>query len=374
MSEGQHPSRAPLPPINFKALADALLARSEHLVASWLPGGRREGHEWKCGDLRGSPGDSCSVNLRTGQWADFAGGDEDKGGDLVSLYAAMHGLDMGKAAVAVARDEGLEDVAGVQRSATHVAPVRPPAPPAPARPPVSDEEWRTVRPVPDTPVPTFKHHHRQPADLVNTAVYRVGAEVHGYVVRFRTSDGGKDDLPYTWCQSERDGTLAWKWKQFQEPRPLYLPGGQLPTADQTVVLVEGEIKGDLLQALLDANAPGVYVVASWPGGCKAWAKADWAWLAGRTVLAWPDTDSKRVPLTAKERNELADDAARDAAAAAKPYLPAHKQPGLAAMLGIGRHLVDVHGSDFKLLAIEAPGVKPDGWDAKDALADGWGFD
>jgi hypothetical protein len=40
------------------------------------------------------------------------------------------------------------------------------------------------------------------------------------------------------------------------------------------------------------------------------------------------------------------------------------------MLGIGRHLVDVHGCDFKLLAIEAPGVKPDGWDAKDALAAG----
>lgn len=367
--------REPLPPIKFKELADALLARSEALVPAWLPGGVRRGHEWVCAGLSGGTGTSCSVNLHTGQWADFAS--DERGGDLVALYGAIHGLDPGPAAVAVARDEGLEDVAGVRRSATHVAPVRPPAPPAPAKPPASDEEWRTVRPVPATaPEPTFKHHHRQPADISNKAAYRVGGELHGYVVRFVTSDGGKDDLPYTWCQSERDGTLAWKWKQFREPRPLYLPGGELPKPGQTVVLVEGEIKADVLQALLNAHAPGVYVVASWPGGCKAWAKADWSWLAGCTVLMWPDTDSKRVQLTAKERNACADDAERAAAAAAKPYLDAHKQPGMAAMLGIGRHLMAAHGcTDVKVLAIEAPGVRPDGWDAKDAITtDGWGFD
>lgn len=368
--------RAPLPPINFAALADALLARAHSLLPQWLPGGVERNGEWVCGDLSGGKGDSCSVNIRTGKWADFGGDESDRGGDLVSLYAAIHGLDMGKAAVAVARDEGLEDVAGVQRSAAHVAPVRPPAPPAVAKPPVSDEEWRTVRPVPaNAPEPTFRHHHRQPADIMHTSAYRVGDDVHGYVVRFRDSKGGKEDVPYTWCQSLKDGTLAWKWKQFQEPRPLYLPAGQLPKPGQTVVLVEGEIKGDVLQALLNSGAPGVYTVASWPGGCKAWAKADWSWLAGCTVLAWPDTDSKRVPLTAKERNACADDAARAEAAAAKPYMPAHKQPGLSAMLNIGAHLRDAHGCDFKLLAIEAPGVKPDGWDAKDAITtDGWGFD
>src|SRR5690606_18906244 len=109
--------RAPLPPINFTALAEALLARADNLVPDWLPGGHLNGHEWVCGSLSGGKGTSCSVNITTGAWADFAA--DEKGGDLVSLYAAIRGLSMGKAAVQVARDEGLEDVAGVLRSAEH---------------------------------------------------------------------------------------------------------------------------------------------------------------------------------------------------------------------------------------------------------------
>ena len=85
--------RAPLPPINFIALAEALLARADTLVPAWLPGGRREGHEYKCASLSGGAGGSCSINLKTGAWGDFA--TDEKGRDLISLYAAIHGLEMG---------------------------------------------------------------------------------------------------------------------------------------------------------------------------------------------------------------------------------------------------------------------------------------
>ncbi|MDD2728188.1 VapE domain-containing protein [Malikia sp.] len=365
-------NRAPLPPINFNALADALLSRSETIVPAWLPGGRRSSHEWVCGGMHGGKGTSCSVNLRTGCWADFAS--DEKGGDLVSLYAAIHGLDQGRAAVAVARDEGLEDVAGVQHDTSHQRPARPEPPPPMAKPARQEEGWTTVRPVPPgVPAPTFKHFSRPASDIVRTAEYRLGDELHGYVVRFRTSDGGKDDLPYTWCTSARDGAAKWHWRQFDEPRPLYLPGHSLP-ASRTVILVEGERKGEVLQQLLDAQAPGIYCVVGWPGGCKAWAKADWSWITGSTVLAWPDTDSKRAPITAKESNACADDVERDAIKSGKPYLPAHKQPGMAAMLGIGRLLEREHGCKVQLLAIDGPGIKPDGWDAADAIeTDGWDF-
>lgn len=367
---------AELPPIKFTDLAAALLARADHLVPAWLPGGVQRGHEWVCGGLTGGPGGSCSVNLNTGAWADFAA--DEQGGDLVSLYAAIHGLTMGKAALAVARDEGLEDVAGVKRSADHqptARPERPEPPPAKAKPPRSDEGWVTVRPVPaNAPAPTFKHYYRPATDIALTSEYRVGDELHGFVVRFVTSDGGKDDLPYTWTQSSKDGSLKWSWKQFDEPRPLYLPGHALP-AGRTVVLVEGERKAQVLQALLDAGAPSVYCVASWSGGCKAWDKADWSWLAGCSVLAWPDCDSKRVKPTPKELNACADDATRDMLKAGKPYLPAAKQPGLAAMLGIAQHLTDAHACTVQLLAIAEPGLLPDGWDAADAIeTDGWDFD
>lgn len=388
-------ARAPLPPINFQALADALLHNAEHLVAAWLPGGVKRGHEWVCGGLSGGEGASCSINLNNGRWADFATGEQ--GGDLVSLYGAIHSLTMGKAAVQVARDEGLEDVAGVQRDTAHQRVQRPPPPPAAPKRERVDEGWATVRPVPPgMPVPTFKHHHRQPQDIEHTAEYRAGDDLHGYVVRFRTSDGGKETLPYTWCVSARTGTAKWTWRTFDEPRPLYLPGHQLP-GERTVVLVEGEKKGDALQTVLDGTAPGVYCVASWPGGCKAWKKADWSWLAGRTVLLWPDCDSKRQPpskelkksldaqaqaqiekleqqgpaLTDNDR-KLIRDTVMELAAKAMPLLPAHQQPGMAAMLGIGAHLRDAHGCTVQLLDIPPPGLYVDGWDCGDAInTDNW---
>lgn len=382
-----HP-RAPLPPINFKALADALLSMSDTLVPSWLDGGKRNGHEWVCGSLSGGAGGSCSVNLVSGAWADFSS--DEKGGDLVSLYAAINGVTMGKAAVELAHTYGLESVAGVmpEREGATSTPRPPrPAPPPAAPKPRESEGWQTVRPVPHlAPAPTFKHYDRHPDTLTHAFEYRSGADtLHGYVVRFRTSDGGKDTLPYTWCQSARDGTLAWRWKQWDEPRPLYLPGKVLPAlpttlAALTVVVVEGERKADVLHALLDAQAPGVYFVASWPGGSKAWAKADWAWLQGaRTVLLWPDCDAQTEAPTAAERKACTTDADLDILKASKPLLPEAKQPGMKAMVGIGNHLHTLLADDagtppsVSLLRIPAPGLKPSGWDAADAIeTDGWG--
>lgn len=364
--------RTPLPPIKFADLAAALLARSDTLVAAWLPGGRVNGREYVCASLHGGTGSSLSVNLATGQWADFAS--EAKGGDLVSLYAAVHDLGMGKAALTVARDEGLEDVAGVQRDAAHQR-IERPAPPPTAAKPRSDEGWRTITPVPaHAPVAHFKHFSRPATDILRTSEYSVGGDLYGYVVRFLTSDGGKDDLPFTWCESTKDNTQSWKWKQFDEPRPLYLPTRQLPTSTQTVIVVEGEKKADILQACLDAGAPGVYVVVGWPGGCKAWAKANWSWIAGSTVLLWPDCDSKRIAPSTKDLNACAEEADRAALKAIQPFKPADKQPGMVAMIDIGHHLVQHHACTAQLLAIPQPGTVPDGWDAADAIdVDGWDF-
>lgn len=361
-----------LPPINFPALADALLARAESLMSDWLPGGVRRGHEWVCGSLAGGKGSSCSVNLTTGRWSDFA--TDDAGGDLVSLYAAIHQLDQGAAAVQVAWAEGLEDVAGVQRRTDAGAPPpRPPRPPDPPKPAAADGEgWRTLTPVPSfAPEPTFRHQYRQVEDIIHKAAYRMAGQLLGYVVRFRTSDGGKETLPYTWCTSARDGASRWHWRQWDEPRPLYVPLGIMP-AGRTVVLVEGEVKAEVLQDVLEAGSPGVYLVASWPGGCRAWSKALWDWLQGCTVLLWPDCDSKREPLTKKEREQYTDDVARELAKAAKPFLPRDKQPGLRAMLDIGAHLVATHGCSVSVLQVAEPGLLPDGWDAADAIrTDGW---
>lgn len=365
-----------LPPINFTALAEALLRDADNLVPRWLPGGERRGHEYVCGSLAGGKGSSCSVNLVSGKWADFAS--DEKGNDLLSLCAAIRGLSQGKAAAEVAREEGLEDVAGIVKGVDASAAPRPPRPaPPPAKPKPEPEGWLAIAPVPGyAPAVNFSHQHRTDDDIVKVTEYRLNDDLLGYVVRFRTSDGGKDDIVRTWCESQTKGGARWHWKQWQEPRPLYLPMARLPEG-RTVIVVEGEIKAGVLQALLEANAPGVYCVVGWPGGCKAWQKANWAWLAGSTVVCWPDCDSKRVQPTVAERKALpeGDDAALQALKESKPFLPYNDQPGMKAMRGIGALLRDAHGCTVSLLPVEQPGVLPDGWDCKDAIeADGWTYE
>jgi hypothetical protein len=377
---------AELPPINFKALNDALLGRIEFLVEAWLPGGKAQGGEYVVhSPWRSEKTASLAVRLhgeRAGHWGDF-GGDR-RGTDLVSLYAEIHGMGSGAAAVELARQYGLEDVAGVVRSGQ--APANrapPPPPPPPAKPDRGPpEEWRSVWPVPEfAPAATFKHYHRKAEDIAHTAEFRVDGHLMGYVVRFRTSDGGKETLPYTWCHSEASGAARWHWRQWDEPRPLFYPGGRSPKAVQgermeppTVIVVEGERKAAVLQALLDAGAPDVYLVVSWPGGSKAWKKALWDWLAGCTVLLWPDCDGKREALTRAELAEFTEETARAVVQAGKPLLPADKQVGMVAMQGIGALLRDVHACRVSLLPIPAPGDVVDGWDAADAIEhDGWDF-
>ena len=78
------------PRIDFPALNRVLLAEVRDLLRQWLPGGRFRAGEYECGNLSGGPGHSLGVNLTTGRWNDRATGDH--GGDLISLYAAIHGI------------------------------------------------------------------------------------------------------------------------------------------------------------------------------------------------------------------------------------------------------------------------------------------
>jgi len=77
--------------VDFETVGAAALAMATILLPEWL-GGKREGHEW-LGERKsnGGPGDSWKVNLNTGAWGAFAG--DERGGDLISLYAALHHIE-----------------------------------------------------------------------------------------------------------------------------------------------------------------------------------------------------------------------------------------------------------------------------------------
>ena len=93
--------------VDFNAVKLAALPHIPSLVQAWLPDGRRQGGEWlalnpKRSDKRAG---SFRVNLRTGRWADFA--TSDRGGDIISLYAFLHGTSQGDAARAIAEKLGV---------------------------------------------------------------------------------------------------------------------------------------------------------------------------------------------------------------------------------------------------------------------------
>lgn len=72
----------------YKSLNEILL--SEDFLLKLFPKGVFENDMCKIGNVNGDPGKSLCVSLGTGRWIDFAAGD--KGGDLISLYAAANAL------------------------------------------------------------------------------------------------------------------------------------------------------------------------------------------------------------------------------------------------------------------------------------------
>jgi len=229
------------------------------------------------------------------------------------------------------------------------------------RPEKRKSVWQAVTPVPPhAPAPSFRHYERgQPAVVW---AYRRGDDLLGYVCRFNTSDGGKEILPYTWCVDISDdrGLSQWHFKQWDEPRPLFLAASAL--RGLPVRLVEGEKCAQAAHDMLGDQ----FDFVSWPGGSKAVDKVDWSWLAGLDVTAWADADAKRVRLSKAEEAAGVDPLS-------KPFLPLEKQGGYMAMAAILTRLKTEHGCTVRLCPMQDPAVQtvPDGWDVADAIAEGW---
>ncbi len=365
------------------SLAAALLDRAHVLVPQWLPHGVERNGRWYVGDFDGGEGESANVNLRTGQWIDNGGTEDDKGGDLISLYARIRGLNNGQAARELMRDLGWGRQAVANEAAPRRARDEPPLPDVPPKEPAAaplapprPDRWRSVLPVPThAPEPTrfrmgFKNKRTgewEDHDAVRTWAYTFEGQRYGYAARFeRMNSQGervKDVLPLTWCEDTQDprGGQRWHWKQWAAPRPLYVPATLLSGEPRLpVVVVEGEKCAQTGHELLGHE----FDFVSWPGGGKAWPLASWAWLAGRQVILWPDADAQRVGLTKLEREQGVDPLS-------KPLKPLEKQPGFSTMVGIGQLLVREHGCTALMTRMQPPGSKPDGWDLADAVADGW---
>ena len=288
--------------IDFRGLADRLLAQCPALLQRWFPNGRLRGHEFQVGSLQGEPGSSLSINVNTGRWKDFATGES--GGDLIDLYASAHGLSQADAARELGADEH-------RSSAAPAAPARP-------RPP----SRTVITPAPE-PCPSFDHpRYGKPAKV--WTYDNLDGLLMGYVARYEPAGERKQIVPWTYGAAG-DERPTWGMGQWPEPRPLY-GLSRFRSCEQAVLLVEGEKAADAAQATVG----NVYAVLTWPGGAQAWRKADFGVLEGRKILLWPDAD----------------------------------EPGRACMVAIGQLLLQ-SGRCPEVKIIDTAG-QPDGWDAADA--------
>lgn len=297
---------------DFEAVKAAALAAYPGLLHQWFPAGKVAGHEFKVGSLQGEPGDSMSINIRSGAWADFAAGDS--GGDPISLYAALHRVSQAEAARELGAQLGIADPAADPKPAAR-----------------SKGTWMPQHPVPETAAaPMASHkHHGTPA---RTWAYRdAEGRLLGYVCRFDLPDGSKEIIPQSYAVHS-DGRRSWRWLSFAKPRPLYGLDVIAAHPMTQVVVVEGEKAADAARILLPEA-----VVVTWPGGTNAAGLTDWGPLAGRKVVIWPDADPPGMKAAIKVAEILA-----STAAGVRIAMP--------------------------------PDAVPEGWDAADARDEGWSAD
>jgi len=193
----------------------------------------------------------------------------------------------------------------------------------------SKPTWDPVMPVPDDAPPPPVKHFKLGTPAATWRYDDAAGGALGYVYRFNTG-GGKVFRPLIYAQPASGGKAAWRWEGWPATRPLYGLQGLARRPNAPVMVCEGEKSADAAAMLLAA-----YVVVTSPNGSKAASKSDWSPLRGRTVTVWADAD-----------------------AAGLEYAEAVAKHSLAA------------GALSAAIMTPPEGVKV-GWDAADALAEGW---
>jgi putative DNA primase/helicase len=190
-------------------------------------------------------------------------------------------------------------------------------------PRVLEEARRLLGRAPSSPVPNRKSQKRPMTEPLGQATaqweYRDSAgHVLAVVYRYDPPGGKKQFRP--WDAMRR------KWAA-PVPRPLYHQPG-IASAD-TIVLVEGE---KCAQALIEA---GVVATTAMHGANAPIEKTDWTPLAGKALLIWPDRD----------------------------------RPGWEYAMAVAQAALATGATACDVLL--PPEDKPEGWDAADALAEGF---
>lgn len=253
--------------LDFDSLNNNLLRSVRDLLPDWLPGGKLQAQEYCVGNLFGAPGDSLRINITTGKWCDFATGD--KGGDLISLYAAINNVSQKDAFLQLS---GLTENIPSIKSETQLKKN------SSDRPKPPETRVKLIYPPKGTPLPEALQHASK--------VWRY-KDIDGHtmflVARRELPNGKKSFAPWSWSAAGH-----WIKKSWPEPRPLYNLD-KLKNNNKPVIIVEGEKSADAVEKYCEP-----YIPVTWPNGASSYNKTDWSPLYNRTILIWPDADAAGI--------------------------------------------------------------------------------
>lgn len=335
--------------IDFKRLSLFCLPHLPQLVQEWAPGGFFEGDEYKTFNPTRNDKEigSFKINIRTGEWADFAekGNPDSKNNTVLSLYEYIHKY---KGLKATEYAEELAKRVGYTENA--------PMPVVKSTP--NKKDWEPIFPVPS-------YASKPPANFVKSdgnggiisipiqyffPVVSITNELLGYITRYEIGKT-KDTPPLTFCKNKNDNRTQWRFKGFPIPRPLMNQYELYTEKGKKGVLVEGEKKYKALKDFV-AKHKMPFVISSWIGGCNNVNKANWNILEEfqEEIIIWPDNDLQKYKKEHPKAGQL---------------IPKEEQTGYIAAVEIYAILKKLK-KNVKI--IDPPYTeKKDGWDCYDAI-------
>lgn len=280
--------------MNSNELAMRMASEAAAITAFLLPGGKRHANEWKAGSIGGEAGNSLAVRLtgvKAGVWADFATGQK---GDILDLWAAVHGQTISQAMAAAKQYLGIRDA------------------------------------MPERPAMAFKLPERPKCTAAKGVVatwLKNRSLTESTIAQFKISEQERDGKTYAVFPYIRDGVLInYKLRNVAEKKDMQQAGGAEPCLfgwhlidpkARTIAITEGEIDA---MTLHQCGIPALSVNAG--AGNHQWIENDWARLERFSeILIFFDCDDagnkgasevihrlgaercKRVVLPVKDANE-----------------------------------------------------------------------
>ena len=195
-----------------------LTGRVQLVAEMLLPGGRKEGNEWRAGSVSGEKGQSLGVHLsgaKAGVWADFQSGES---GDLLDLWRLVKGISLSEAIAEAKSFLGIEEIEPFHKPKKEYE--RPPKPRCTA--------------ISDGPLDYLSEHRGIPYKILKA--YRVASNGDDIIFPFLLPDGS-----LALAKSRRAGDGEKPKPTAANCEPVLFGWQAVPDETREIVICEGEI-------------------------------------------------------------------------------------------------------------------------------------